>query len=153
MNEGEVIQQGNPIDVFRRPENLFAATFVGTKNVLPAVVEESGKWLKIRLDGGSTQLLAESSSDSLCPGQNVWACVDADDIDLIATNGAESRVNAVTVEVTRTILTAGTVTVEGRLDAHTVRIHVGGSRRLDILDRPGETIACAFSRVVVIPRD
>ena len=153
MNDGEVVQQGEPIEVFRRPRTLFAATFVGTKNVLPAIVDRPGDPIAVRLEGGSTRLLAESSTALHRPGQAVWACVDADDIDLLAAHQAEPAVNAVAVEVVRATLSAGTVAVEGRLERHPLRIHVGGSRRLDLLDRPGATIACALSRVVVIPRD
>jgi putative spermidine/putrescine transport system ATP-binding protein len=153
MNEGEVVQQGNPIEVFRRPETLFAATFVGSKNVLPAIVDHAGDPLAVCIEGGTTRLLAEPATAPLRPGQQVWACIDADDIDLLPPDHPEGAVNAVTIAVTRTTLTAGTVTVDGRLDHHLVRVHVGGSRRLDLLDQPGETMSCAMSRVVVIPRD
>jgi putative spermidine/putrescine transport system ATP-binding protein len=153
MNDGELIQQGNPIEVFRRPESLFAATFVGTKNVLPAIVDHPGDPIAVCVEGGTTRLLAESSTTALRPGQAVWACIDADDIDLVPADRSDSVVNRVPVELLRATLTAGTVTVEGRLDQHPLRINVGGSRRLDLLDRPGETISCALSRVVIIPRD
>lgn len=153
MNDGEVVQQGNPIDVFRRPTNLFAASFVGTKNILPAIVEDPTDQITVCIEGGSTRLVAESSTAIWRPGQAVWACIDADDIDLVASNHSDSVANTVPVEVTRATLTAGTVTLEGCLDRHPLRIHVGGSRRLDLLDRAGETISCALSRVVIIPRD
>ncbi|HEY7029814.1 MAG TPA: ABC transporter ATP-binding protein [Thermomicrobiales bacterium] len=152
MNEGDVVQQGDPIEVFRRPASLFAATFVGTKTVLPAFVDRPVDPIAVCLEGGSTRLLAESSSGLLRPGQAVWACIDADDIDLIADH-ADPAPNRVSVEVVRSTLTAGTVSVEGRLDGHPLRINVGGSRRLELLDRSGQTVSCALSRVVLIPRD
>jgi ABC-type Fe3+/spermidine/putrescine transport system ATPase subunit len=153
MNDGQIVQQGNPIDLFRRPQSLFAATFIGTKNVLPAIVDQPADPITVRLDGGATRLVAESATVRLRPGQAVWACIDADDVDLIPEERAEPAVNAVPVEVVRATLSAGTVTVEARLDHHPLRVHVGGSRRLDLLDRPGQTITCALSRVVLIPRD
>jgi hypothetical protein len=79
---------------------------------------------------GSTRLLAESSPTALRPGQAVWACTDADDIDLVAPQ-TESVINPVPVEVVRATLTAGTVTVEGCIDRHPLRTYVGGDRRLD----------------------
>src|SRR5215204_2542855 len=97
MNEGAVVQQGRPIDVFRRPETLFAATFVGTKNVLPAIVDNTTEPLAVRLEGGSTRLLAESSTTDLRPGDAVWACIDADDIDLVDGLQPDSVVNAVRI--------------------------------------------------------
>jgi ABC-type molybdate transport system ATPase subunit len=101
--------------------------------------------IAVCIEGGSMRLLAESSTTALRPGQAVWACIDADDIDLVAPQ-TESVINRVPVEVVRATLIAGTVTVEGCLDRHPLRTYVGGDRRLDLLDRPGDTISCALSR-------
>ncbi len=153
MNEGEIVQQGSPLEVVRRPATLFAATFIGTKNVLPAIVDHPVDPIAVRLEGGSTRLLAETAAADLRPGQAVWACIDADDIDLVDGLQPDSLVNSVPVEIVRATLSAGTVAVEGRLDQYPLRIHVGGSRRLELLEGPGKTISCSLSRVVVIPRD
>ena len=40
MSEGHIEQVGSPEDIYRRPESLFVADFIGKANVLPAVVAE-----------------------------------------------------------------------------------------------------------------
>jgi ABC-type sugar transport system ATPase subunit len=44
MNQGRIAQQGRPMDLYYRPDNLFVAGFIGSPamNVLPAEVSESG---------------------------------------------------------------------------------------------------------------
>ena len=41
MNKGIIMQTGTPLDVYRHPENLFAATFIGESNVLECTLKNS----------------------------------------------------------------------------------------------------------------
>jgi len=43
LNEGQVMQQGRPIDLYCRPENAFVAEFFGEVNQIPATGTGSGK--------------------------------------------------------------------------------------------------------------
>jgi len=38
MNEGRIVQVGPPLEIYRNPANTFVADFIGTSNLLPAVV-------------------------------------------------------------------------------------------------------------------
>ncbi len=48
MNKGIIMQTGTPLDVYRHPENLFAATFIGESNVLECTLKNSDS---IQLNG------------------------------------------------------------------------------------------------------
>lgn len=48
MNKGIIMQTGTPLDVYRHPENLFAATFIGESNVLECTLKNSNS---IQLNG------------------------------------------------------------------------------------------------------
>ncbi|MBN1935358.1 MAG: ABC transporter ATP-binding protein, partial [Anaerolineae bacterium] len=41
MNQGRVVQEGKPVEVYRRPANAWAARFLGMQNLLP------GQWMGI----------------------------------------------------------------------------------------------------------
>ena len=47
MKDGSLQQVGTPMEIYRRPENLFVASFIGTlpMNLIPAAVEEGGRRL------------------------------------------------------------------------------------------------------------
>ena len=55
--------------------------------------------------------------------------------------------------VDRASLTGGFVIVEGKLKEKTIRIHVGGGRRFELLEAVGTTITCGLSNVALIPRE
>lgn len=44
MNKGIIMQTGTPLDVYRHPENLFAATFIGESNVLECTFKNSNSF-------------------------------------------------------------------------------------------------------------
>jgi len=52
MNDGEICQQGSPVDVYTEPRDLFSATFLGDTNVLSGpVIERTGDRTTIDVDG------------------------------------------------------------------------------------------------------
>ena len=40
MEQGRIVQEGTPAEIYERPRNLFVARFLGAANVLPGKVEE-----------------------------------------------------------------------------------------------------------------
>jgi len=69
---GQVIQQGTREDVFFRPATRRVAEFVGTRNILPAVVERNeGQTLWLRWQEHPLAALATS----LKPGTPVYVCI------------------------------------------------------------------------------
>jgi ABC-type Fe3+/spermidine/putrescine transport system ATPase subunit len=69
MNRGEKVQEGQPVEVYRRPESRFVAEFFGLRNVLPVLLaQQSGdsteQWL-VETHIGSLQLTTASVPTSL----------------------------------------------------------------------------------------
>jgi ABC-type Fe3+/spermidine/putrescine transport system ATPase subunit len=60
MNRGKLIQMGSPREVYRHPADAFVADFVGTANLVEALVLESGE--------GSTRVSALGRTWDLGPG-------------------------------------------------------------------------------------
>ena len=74
MDQGRIVQEGAPADIYERPKSLFVAQFLGAANVLTGRVEErdcQGR-VRIALDGGGhcLTLVAEQG-----PGaKSTWCC-------------------------------------------------------------------------------
>jgi ABC-type Fe3+/spermidine/putrescine transport system ATPase subunit len=152
MDEGKIMQEGSPLDVYRRPANMFSANFIGTNNFLPCKVVEVGDEALVLLDETDVKLRVAGDFDGLQPGVDVWACVRADDIDVIDRDQALKYRNVVSVKVKRASLTGGTVILESLLTGQAIRIHVGGSRRFELLNSNGSDIICALGYISLIPR-
>ena len=58
-NKG-IAQVGSPLELYERPENEFVAQFIGSPsmNLLPGVIEKTGKKTTVKLDGGGTAVSA-----------------------------------------------------------------------------------------------
>ena len=153
MYEGKIVQGGSPIDIYRMPQTYFSADFIGTNNFLPATVSEVGDSVWVRLEGSNLQLSSTSYPADIREGAEVWACIRADDIDIVDDDQQAKYRNVVSVAVDRSSLTGGTVIVEGKLDGKQLRIHAGGSRRFDLLNAGGSVITCALGNISLIHRD
>ena len=72
MNWGKVMQVGSPIDVFRRPANLFVAGFIGTPpmNFFDCSLKSDGKnlldcgYFKVTINSDLVQLIRNNSTSS-----------------------------------------------------------------------------------------
>ena len=40
MNQGMILQQGSPIDIYNEPANAFVADFIGESNIVPGVMKQ-----------------------------------------------------------------------------------------------------------------
>ena len=153
MNDGKIEQEGTPLDVYRNPRTLFSATFIGTNNFLPGTVREIGAGILVEIEGIGMTLQAERGSVDHSRNAPVWVCVRADDIDVIPSGESSNFRNVITVNVERASLTGGFVIIEGKLNSHALRIHVGGGQRFDLLSAVGKTITCGLSNIALIPRE
>jgi ABC-type Fe3+/spermidine/putrescine transport system ATPase subunit len=154
MLSGKIVQEGAPLEIYRKPQNLFSADFIGTNNFLPGKVLEVGEVAVIGLEGMSTTLHIKDLPAGLGEGTPVWACIRADDVDIIDEDERHKHDNVAMVTVDRSSITGGTVIVEGKLDdVAKVRIHVGGSKRFDYLDSRGNKIICSMGNISVIRRE
>ena len=153
MYEGKMVQEGSPIDIYRTPQSYFSADFIGTNNFFPAIVSEVGDPVWARLEGSDLRFSSTNYPADIREGAAVWACVRADDIDIIDDGQQAKYRNVVSVAVDRSLLTGGTVIVETKLDGKQLRIHAGGSRRFDLLNAEGSKIICALGNISLIHRE
>jgi iron(III) transport system ATP-binding protein len=70
MEAGRIRQIGTPTEVYETPADLFVADFVGTANVLPAIlVETAGRDALIRLEGvDATLRVAQPAGEPVAVG-------------------------------------------------------------------------------------
>jgi len=56
LSAGYIEQVGSPMELYKRPNNLFVAKFIGSPamNIIPATVTGTGSATKLTLEGGST---------------------------------------------------------------------------------------------------
>jgi ABC-type Fe3+/spermidine/putrescine transport system ATPase subunit len=152
MDKGKIVQKGTPLDLYRFPETVFSADFIGTNNFLRGTLEEAGLHCTAVMEGSTTRLHVERSPLGLAPGAPVWVCVRADDVDIIDEDQRAKFENVVTARVDRAYLTGGTVIVQASIGDAKLRIHAGGSKRFNLLGKEGGTVLCALGNVSLIAR-
>ena len=76
MSLGEIVQAGQPTEVYEHPETRFVAEFLGTANIFPgtAVEQADGGW-RVSLDDLPDAAGVASSGRALEPGQRVLVAV------------------------------------------------------------------------------
>lgn len=153
MNSGQIEQEGSPIDIYQNPRTLFSATFIGTNNFLPGVVQESGDEIVVYVKELDLTFRTKLSWTQFERGTLVWVCIRADDIDIINEDRANNYRNVIKVDVDHASLTGGIVIIEGKLVNQPLRIHVGGSQRFNLLDAAGKRIICGLNHIALIPRE
>lgn len=151
MNEGEIVQSGSPLELYRHPKTLFSANFIGVNSLLPCVVLDNQGPTCVRLENRSVTLQTPEARPEFSPSTPVWLCVRADDIDVVA---AETReyTNVVSAQVKRVSLTGSTIHVEAVVQGYSLKINVGGSRRLELLGSAGQNILCRLGHVALLAR-
>lgn len=152
MHQGQIVQEGRPLDLYRTPTNLFSAEFIGTNNFWPAVIQENGAQTVARIEGSTLTVMAQQCPQGAGCGTPVWVCVRADDIDVIDESQRGYYPNVLTATIDRALLTGGTVIVQASLGPAKARIHAGGSRRFELLGKEGSQILCGLGNVTLIPR-
>jgi spermidine/putrescine transport system ATP-binding protein len=82
MRQGAIDQVGSPREVYRCPASEFAATFLGSANILPAtVIDVDGEAYRVRWEGGD---LAARGPGGLALDAAVALVVRPEDLDVVA---------------------------------------------------------------------
>ena len=69
MSEGQVLQYGNPREIYHHPENKFVANFIGDSNFLAANIEDGNAVLS---DGTKLKLSKSKKTESLGQSSDVF---------------------------------------------------------------------------------
>jgi ABC-type Fe3+/spermidine/putrescine transport system ATPase subunit len=99
MDDGAIAQDSSPSELYRRPQSLFAATFVGDANVWSGVVEGApdGERCGVRLDGG---LVSGRPAAGLAAGQDVAYVIRPELVTLVAAGETAAGPDDCRVDVT-----------------------------------------------------
>jgi ABC-type Fe3+/spermidine/putrescine transport system ATPase subunit len=85
MDAGNVVQIGNPQDIYKRPANRFVADFIGTMNFMP------GEVVEVLDDQNTVAVKTEFSEKMICttsdgavgtPGTKVYASIRPEDVEV-----------------------------------------------------------------------
>jgi spermidine/putrescine transport system ATP-binding protein len=81
MNQGEILQVGDPITLYEKPATRFVADFIGESNFLEGRIDslEDGK-VRLIVDGGS--VMASLTDPDLVPSQTVMFTIRPEKIQL-----------------------------------------------------------------------
>lgn len=141
MSAGQLIQEGTPSELYRRPANTFVASFLGDANLLPARVEDgnlvSDRGLRLRVAEHATATrsgVVVVRPENVCvePGHDGYENVHRGTVQDVVYLGATNR-----------------VTVD--LAGHRVVAHAPGSHGL--MPRPGDQVRLGWhaADAVVVP--
>jgi len=139
LNRGSVAQWAHPIELYRRPRNMFVATFIGSPrmNLIKGIISSEGTTPSFAAAEGWTVVL-EPSRLAAADRQPAWLGIRPEDIKLVDTNSRADL--CVTVAIVERLGVETYVNV--LLGAQTLLVRVHG----DIALRPGDTVQLAFER-------
>jgi len=81
LKDGHIEQVGTPMDLYKKPGNLFVAQFIGSPamNILPAKLEKAGSASQVSIDGGQKTSVPIASPSSAA-GQAISFGVRPEDL-------------------------------------------------------------------------
>ena len=98
---GEMMQTGDPAQIFAQPESRRVAEFVGVENMLAGVVASNDAGMVMADIGGGGRVEALSGFGQ---GTHVYACIRPEEITLASTKELTSARNCFSGEITRIVL-------------------------------------------------
>jgi len=149
MNAGKVQQVGTPEDIYYRPANRFVAEFVGTTNLLSAVVLGVQR-NRVTLATAGTTLVATTQERRFVPGQSVLLTVRPESVRIMTAprhsgtglrgEGEAAGVNVLPCQVTK-------ATFLGSKARYTVRLSHGTLWTVDVSD-PGTAVVSSGEALI-----
>lgn len=113
LNSGKIEQEGPPAELYSSPRTRFAASFMGSTNILDVELEQSGGGARARLRGGQCLFLGASPIEK----RSGAIMIRQEDVQIAAASGADAAIATV---ATRIFLGARTRYVLD-LDGHMIR--------------------------------
>jgi tungstate transport system ATP-binding protein len=97
---GEILQTGDPREIFSLPQSRKIAEFVGVENMLGGAIASNTEGIvDIKIDGAVVEAIS-----NLGVGEQVYACVRPEEITLARTKESTSARNTFNGEITRIVL-------------------------------------------------
>ena len=85
MDAGNVVQIGNPQDIYKRPANRFVADFIGTMNFMPGEVVEvldDQNTVAVKTEFSEKMICTTSDGAVATPGTKVYASIRPEDVEV-----------------------------------------------------------------------
>ncbi len=99
MDRGRTVQVGTPGEIYEYPNSLYVAEFLGEANVFEGRVIEAGKdHVVVHSEESGCDILADRGIDAV-EGQEVYAIVRPEKIEISKQEPANTRVNSISGEV------------------------------------------------------
>jgi molybdate transport system ATP-binding protein len=103
VHEGRVVQEGSPQEVFNRPRDAEVAKIVGMESVIPGRIVAASNGL-LTVEAVGLRLMAVGEGE---PGEDVFACIRAEDIVLEQAGGGATSARNRLAGVVREVLPRG----------------------------------------------
>jgi ABC-type Fe3+/spermidine/putrescine transport system ATPase subunit len=87
MDSGNVVQIGNPQDIYKKPANRFVADFIGTMNFMPGEVVEvmhDRNTVAVKTEFSDKMVCRTSDGTAAAPGTSVYASIRPEDVEVFA---------------------------------------------------------------------
>jgi iron(III) transport system ATP-binding protein len=131
MRKGEVIEQGGPVEIYRRPKHIFTASFIGQSNLIPGkVLSVDPSTFIAAVDTELGLLRGFDTNRNLQPGEKVMLCIRPEDLSMAADKVQSENPNAISGSVLVSIF-LGSV-VEAHLMCGDTRIKCEFGRYADV---------------------
>jgi tungstate transport system ATP-binding protein len=97
---GEILQTGNPTEIFNLPQSRKIAEFVGVENTLGGTIASNEEGMvNVNIGSGTIEALS-----NFRPGEQVYACIRPEEIILARIKESTSARNSFAGEITRVVL-------------------------------------------------
>jgi ABC-type Fe3+/spermidine/putrescine transport system ATPase subunit len=126
MNQGEVIQEGTPREIYEQPLNAFVAAFVGKANLFTArVTRATDGVIEVQTaEGMRFRIVPAAANRILCEGDSIIFSVRPEALEIAPLSESSSGKNRLAGQVTAGAYQGGHVEYEIRSGAATLTAHV-----------------------------
>ena len=146
MRAGRFVQTGTPAEVYERPRSRFVAEFIGSSNVLPAMLEADGR---VRVGNGLT---ARASGTAPAPSGPVLLSLRPEALQVALAGDAPAHAdNRWTGTVTRLASVGPTIECRIDVDGRELVAHLAGRPAVAEGDRV--VVSIPPDAVVLLPSD
>ncbi|MBX3518276.1 MAG: polyamine ABC transporter ATP-binding protein [Rhodospirillales bacterium] len=135
MDRGRTVQVGTPGEIYEYPNSLYVAGFVGDVNVFEGRVVEAGKdHVTVRSPESGCDIYTDRGIDAV-PGQEAYAAIRPEKIEIGKAPPADARFNCVTGRVFDIAYLGSLSTYHVRLATGEV-VKVSAANRSRLVERP-----------------
>ena len=154
MSKGNVVQVGNPKEIYENPKSQEVADFVGTSNFFRAqVIEEVGDWVRVRTEEGFLLRVGGQEGVSLDIGSNLLLNIRPESLQIFYSHEIPSDENRIEGVVKTSAYLGSLVQYEVEVtEGKRVKVNLVNPRKKALL-KEGEKVSLTFSPedIVAIP--